>query len=102
MDPCGLFCTAPVLPPPGARPGCRVQALFEPLIKTILRKLDVGVEAYLERQQIINLLAIPSTILFLLLFWAFSGAGGAMLLLGLLLPTADVAASGGLFLWKEE
>ena len=44
-----------------------------------LRKLDVAVEAYLDRQQIINLLAIPSTILFLLLFWAFSGAGGAML-----------------------
>ena len=76
--------------------------MFEPLIKTILRKLDVGVEAYLERQQIINLLAIPSTILFLLLFWAFSGAGGAMLLLGLLLTTAEVGAAGGLFLLKEK
>ena len=76
--------------------------MFEPLIKSILRKLDVGIEAYLERQQIINLLAIPSTILFLLLFWAFSGAGGAMLLLGVLLTTAEVGAAGGLFLLKEK
>ena len=47
----------------------------------MLQKLDVAVEAYLERQQLINLLAIPGTILFLMLFWAFSGAGGVVVFL---------------------
>ena len=57
--------------------------MFEPLIKNLVRKLDVAAVAYLERQQLINLMAVPGTLLFLLLFWAFSGAGGLMLVLGL-------------------
>ena len=75
--------------------------MFEPLIRMALRKLDIAVEAYLERQQIINLLAIPSTVLFLLLFWAFSGAGGAMLLLGVFLMIVEVGVAAGLFLLRD-
>ena len=76
--------------------------MFEPLIKNLVRKLDIAAEAYLERQQMINLLAVPGTVLFLLLFWAFSGAGGFMLLLGLLVVAIEVGIAVGLFLLKDK
>ena len=76
--------------------------MFEPLIKNLLRKLDIAAEAYLERQQIINLLAVPGTLLFLLLFWAFSGAGGFMLVLGLFVVAIEVGIAVGLFLLKDK
>ena len=50
--------------------------MFEPLIKNLVRKLDIAAEAYLERQQMINLLAVPGTLLFLLLFCAAGASGG--------------------------
>jgi len=85
----------------GAILGCRVSALLEPLIKVMLLKLDVAAERYFERQQLINLVAIPGTILFLMLFWAFSGAGGVVVLLGLFLTTVEVCLAAGLFLLRD-
>ncbi len=76
--------------------------MFEPLIKNLVRKLDIAAEAYLERQQMINLLAVPGTLLFLLLFWAFSGAGAFMLLLGLFVVAIEVGIAVGLFLLKDK
>ncbi len=76
--------------------------MFEPLIKNLVKKLDIGAEAYLERQQMINLLAVPGTLLFLLLFWAFSGAGALMLLLGLFVVAMEVGIAVGLFLLKDK
>ena len=76
--------------------------MFEPLIKNLVRKLDIAAEAYLERQQLINLLAVPGTVMFLLLFWAFSGAGGFMLLLGLFVVAIEVGIAVGLFLLKDK
>ena len=76
--------------------------MFEPLIKNLVRKLDNAAEAYLERQQMINLLAVPGTLLFLLLFWAFSGAGAFMLLLGLFVVAIEVGIAVGLFLLKDK
>ena len=76
--------------------------MFEPLIKNLVRKLDIAAEAYLERQQIINLLAVPGTLLFLLLFWAFSGAGGFVLVLGLFVVAIEVGIAVGLFLLKDK
>ena len=76
--------------------------MFEPLIKNLVRKLDIAAEAYLERQQMINLLAVPGTLLFLLLFWAFSGAGGFMLVLGLFVVAIEVGIAVGLFLLKDK
>jgi hypothetical protein len=75
--------------------------LFEPLIKNLVRKLDVAAVAYLERQQLINLMAVPGTLMFLLLFWAFSGAGGLMLVLGLFVIALEVGIAIGLFLLKD-
>ncbi len=85
----------------GAILGCRDSALLEPLIKVMLQKLDVAAERYFERQQLINLVAIPGTILFLMLFWAFSGAGGVVVLLGLFLTTVEVCLAAGLFLLRD-
>jgi len=76
--------------------------LFEPLIKNLVRKLDIAAAAYLERQQLINLLAVPGTLLFLLLFWALSGAGGLMLVLGLFVVAIEVGVAVGLFLLKDK
>jgi len=76
--------------------------LFEPLIKNLVRKLDIAAEAYLERQQLINLLAVPGTLMFLLLFWAFSGAGGFVLVLGLFVVAIEVGIAVGLFLLKDK
>ena len=76
--------------------------MLKPLIKVTLQKLDVAVEAYLERQQIINLLAIPGTILFLMLFWAFSGAGGVVVVLGLFFTAVEVGLAAGLFLLRDK
>ncbi|MHC4826529.1 MAG: hypothetical protein ACYTEY_08235, partial [Planctomycetota bacterium] len=76
--------------------------MFEPLIKLGLSKLDPLIDAYVERQRIILMIAGPGTLLFLLLFWAFSGAGGLMLFLGLLLIVAEAVLAGGIFLLNEK
>jgi hypothetical protein len=76
--------------------------LFDPLIKLALSKLDPLIDAYLERQRIILMIAGPGTLLFLLLFWAFSGAGGFMLFLGLLLVAAEAVLAGGIYLLNEK
>jgi hypothetical protein len=76
--------------------------LFEPLVKLGLSKLDPLIDAYVERQRIILMIAVPGTLLFLLLFWAFSGAGGVMLILGLLLVIAEAVLAGGIFLLHEK
>jgi hypothetical protein len=77
-------------------------ALIEPLVKLVLSKLDPLIDAYIERQRIILMIAVPGTLLFLLLFWAFSGAGGLMLILGLLLAASEVVLAGGIFLLHEK
>jgi hypothetical protein len=76
--------------------------LFEPLIKLAVSKLDPLVDAYVERQRIILMIAAPGTLLFLLLFWAFSGAGGLMLILGLLLVIAEAVLAGGIYVLHEK
>jgi hypothetical protein len=76
--------------------------LFDPLIKLALSKVDPLIDAYLERQRIILMIAGPGTLLFLLLFWAFSGAGGLMLLGGLLLVVAEAVLVGGIYLLNEK
>jgi len=76
--------------------------LFDPLIKLALSKLDPLIDAYLERQRIILMIAGPGTLLFLLLFWAFSGAGGLMLLVGLLLVVTEAVLAGGIYLLNEK
>jgi len=76
--------------------------LFDPLIKLALSKLDPLIDAYLERQRIILMIAGPGTLLFLLLFWAFSGAGGLMLFLGLLLVASEAVLAGGIYLLNEK
>jgi hypothetical protein len=76
--------------------------LFDPLIKLALSKLDPLIDAYLERQRIILMIAGPGTLLFLLLFWAFSGAGGLMLFLGMLLVAVEAVLAGGIYLLNEK
>ncbi|MHC5006672.1 MAG: hypothetical protein ACYTGF_04840 [Planctomycetota bacterium] len=76
--------------------------MFDPLIKLALSKLDPLIDAYLERQRIILMIAGPGTLLFLLLFWAFSGAGGLMLFLGLLLVAVEAVLAGGIYLLNEK
>jgi hypothetical protein len=76
--------------------------LLDPLIKLALSKLDPLIDAYLERQRIILMIAGPGTLLFLLLFWAFSGAGGLMLFLGLLLVVSEAVLAGGIYLLNEK
>jgi hypothetical protein len=77
-------------------------AVFEPLIKLAVSKADWLIDEYLERQRIILMIAMPGTLLFLLLFWAFSGAGGLMLILALFLAVLEAVLAGGIFLLHEK
>lgn len=75
--------------------------MFEPLIKLALTKLDTVVDAYVDRQKLINLIAIPGTALFLLLFWGFSGSGGGMLVLAFFLAVAELVIAGGVYVLND-
>ena len=80
----------------------RVSAVFKPLIDLALTKLDWLIREYLERQRIVLMIAAPGTLLFLLLFWAFSGSGWATLALGVMLAVMETVLAGGVFLLSEK
>jgi hypothetical protein len=76
--------------------------LFEPLVKLVVSKLDPLLDLYVERQRLVLMVALPGTLLFLLLFWAFSGAGGFVVVFGLLVMIVEVVLAAAIFLLHEK
>jgi len=72
--------------------------LLKPLIKLILTHLDTAVDWYLERQRLAIQFVIPGTLLFVFLFWIFSGAGGTAFLLLVFLAIMESILAAGLYL----
>ncbi len=76
--------------------------MFDPLIKLIIKWLDAAVDWYLEHQRIAIEFVIPGTLLFVVLFFVFSGAGGASFILFLTLAILEGILACGLFLLQQK
>lgn len=76
-------------------------ALFKPLVRLLISKLDDAVDFYLRRQRLAVVFLIPGTLLFVLLFYAFTSAGYTALLMAAFLLIAEVVLAGGTFLLQH-
>ncbi len=75
--------------------------MFKPLVRLLISKLDDAVDFYLRRQRLAVVFLIPGTLLFILLFYAFTAAGYTALLLAAFLLILEVALAGGTFLLQH-
>ncbi len=76
-------------------------ALFKPLVRLLISKLDDAVDFYLRRQRLAVVFLIPGTLLFVLLFYAFTAAGYTALLMAAFLLILEVVLAGGTFLLQH-
>lgn len=75
--------------------------MFNPLVRLIIARLDNAVDFYLRRQRLAVVFLIPGTILFVMLFYVFSGAGYTALGMAAFLLILEGVLAGGTFLLQH-